>query len=90
MGPQDFNPTMAALVFLITALMDVVRAAYVKSVARNRAAVAATSGALVYLISAFSAFQFSQNLYYLLFVAAGSWTGTYAFLKIGTILTEKR
>ena len=90
MGPQDFSPYTAAIVFLVTALMDVVRAAYVKSVARNKAGVAATSGAVVYLISAFSAFQFSQNLYYLLFVAAGSWVGTYAFLKIGMIMADRR
>jgi uncharacterized membrane protein len=75
------SPLIAISVFLVTALMDALHAVYTKAVGDEKPAIAATSGAVIYLISAFAVIQYTQNPIYIVFVVLGSWTGTYVAIK---------
>jgi uncharacterized membrane protein YfcA len=79
-GTADLRVALA--VFLLTALMDGLHAIYTRAIATHCAGRAATFGSLIYLISAFAILQYTQNGWYLLFVVAGSWIGTYMGVKI--------
>jgi UDP-N-acetylmuramyl pentapeptide phosphotransferase/UDP-N-acetylglucosamine-1-phosphate transferase len=75
------DPLIAISVFLVTGLMDALHAVYTKAVSDAKPALAATSGSVIYLISAYAVIQYTQNLWYLLFMVTGSWFGTYLTIK---------
>ncbi len=72
------EPFIAISIFLLTAVMDALHAVYTKAISDSKPALAATSGSVIYLISAYAVIQYTQNLWYLLFMVAGSWVGTYS------------
>lgn len=71
------DPIIALSVFLVTAFMDVLHAIYTKAVSEDRPVLAATSGSVVYMVSAYAVIQYTQNWIYILFMVGGSWIGTY-------------
>jgi uncharacterized membrane protein YfcA len=75
------DPFIALSIFLVTGLMDALHAVYTKAIGDNKPAMAATSGSVIYLISAYAVIQYTQNWWYLLFMVAGSWVGTYLTVK---------
>lgn len=78
MGDLAIDPLVALGVLVATGVTD---AAYVffnaAVVARHRIR-AANWSAIWYLLSAFAVIKFTENAFYVLFAALGSWLGAYA------------
>lgn len=76
---------IAVTIFVATAFMDALHVVYTQAIGEEKPGAAATSGALIYVVSAFAVIQYTQNWVYVLFMVAGSWVGTYA-----TVVRNKR
>lgn len=75
------NPATAVGVFLLTAGMDALHAVYTKAVGDERAVLAASSGSVIYIVSAFAVIQYTQDWRYVIAMCAGSWVGTYVMVR---------
>ena len=75
----DINPLIAGGGILSTMVTD---AAYVffNAAVSSRRVMAANWSAIWYLLSAFAVISYTQNAFYVLFAAVGSWLGAYVSL----------
>ena len=72
------NPLIAGGVFVSTAVTDAVYVLFNAAVSARRRVAAANWSGIWYLLSAFAVISYTQNAFYVLFAAAGSWLGAYA------------
>lgn len=72
------NPLIAGGVLVATAVTDAVYVLFNAAVSGRRRVAAANWSGLWYLLSAFAVISYTQNAFYVLFAAAGSWLGAYA------------
>jgi uncharacterized membrane protein YfcA len=75
------DPATAVGIFLLTAGMDALHAVYTKAVGDDQAVLAASSGSVIYIISAFSVIHYTQDWRYLIAMCTGSWVGTYVMVR---------
>ncbi len=71
------HPLIALGVLASTAATDAVFVLFNAAVARRRRVRAANWSGLWYLLSAFAVISYTQNAWYVLFAAAGSWLGAF-------------
>ena len=74
---QAPSPLIAAGVMASTALTDAVYVLFNSAVSARRRISAANWSSLWYLLSAFAVISYTGNPIYVLFAAAGSWTGAF-------------
>lgn len=77
----SFSWFIAVAIFFAYVIIDFLYAAYTIYIQRKRAATAAWAGAMMYSLMAFGITEFTHNPLYIIFVAAGSWIGTYWSVK---------
>lgn len=77
----SFSWLIAIAVFFAYIVIDFLYAAYTIYIQRKKAATAAWAGALMYSLMAFGIMEYTHNPLYIIFVAAGSWIGTYYSVK---------
>jgi hypothetical protein len=83
---QEVQASMGLVIFLLTIVVDGLNTWHYRAIARKRAQSAATSGALVYLISCFAVLQYTENFAYVLFMMGGSWVGTYLVVRYAEVV----
>ncbi|GAN77704.1 hypothetical protein [Acidisphaera rubrifaciens] len=77
-----FNPLIAVGVLGSTAVTDAAYVFFNAAVAARRRVVAANWSGAWYLLSAFAVISYTQNAFYVVFAAAGSWLGAYASVSL--------
>lgn len=77
----DFDPFIAFALFIAYIVVDGIYAYYTLQVADRNAIAAASSGALMHFLLAAGVLGYTENVLYLLPLAAGSWVGTYLVVK---------
>lgn len=77
----SFNWVTAIAVFFAYIIIDFLYASYTIYIQRKLAGRAASAGALMYSLMAFGIMEYTHNPLYIIFVAAGSWLGTYWSVK---------
>jgi hypothetical protein len=78
---MEFSFVTAGLIFSAYILIDGMYAFYTQSIVKKRAAVSATTGALMHFLIAFGVLNYVQNFWYVIPLALGSWLGTYLVVK---------
>lgn len=78
----DFSWLTAATIFATYVVVDVLYAWYVICVERRRALAAAAISSVLYSLLAFGVITYSQNVLYLIPLAAGAFIGTYATVRL--------
>ncbi len=81
------DPRVAAGVFVCTAVTDAVYVMFNAAVSARRRFWAAHFSATWYLLSAFAVISYTQNVFYVLFAAGGSWLG--AFVSVSWLRRGK-
>lgn len=76
------DPLTAGAVLLATAATDAVYVMFTASVVARRRVHAASWSSLWYLLSSFAVISYTENWFYVLFAAAGSWIGAFASLTL--------
>ena len=74
---STFDWTIAIATFLAYLAVDALYAIYTIEVIRLRPASAATTGALIYVLSAFGIVNLVHNALYIIPLALGGWLGTF-------------
>jgi hypothetical protein len=77
------NPSLALLLFVFAAVVDVLWVRYTLAVTERQALRAATVGSLIYLFGAVGTVKYVQQPWYLAPLIAGAFTGTFFTLKWG-------
>jgi hypothetical protein len=77
---SSFSWPLAAATFLAYLAVDALYAIYTIEVVRLRPGRAATTGALIYVLSAFGIVNLVHNALYIIPLAAGGWLGTFAIV----------
>jgi hypothetical protein len=77
MWSLGIDPLIALGVFAATATTDAVYVMFTSAVIARRSLAAANWSATWYLLSSFAVLNYTSNWVYVLFAAAGSWTGAY-------------
>ena len=80
-APQDFSWYTALVVFFVYVGFDILYALYVLCVSRKQAVFASSISAVLYSLGAYGTVHYLSNLWYLLPLAAGAFTGTYIAVK---------
>jgi uncharacterized BrkB/YihY/UPF0761 family membrane protein len=78
---DDFSYLTAASIFATYVVIDMLYAWYIMSVNKKRALTAAFLTAIIYSLLAFGVVSYSKNIYYLIPLASGAFTGTYLMVK---------
>lgn len=78
---SEFNCVIAICIFFAYFFIDFLMAYYTVAVIKQKEFMAAHSGAAVYLLTSFGVINYTQNWWYILFIVAGSWLGTYVYVK---------
>ena len=78
---ESFNWFTAIAIFIGYFVIDWLMAYYTMAVVKNKEFMAAHSGAAVYLLTSYGVINYTQNWWYILFIVAGSWLGTYVYVK---------
>ncbi len=76
----DINPLIAGGGILSTMVTDAAYVFFNAAVSSRRRVMAANWSAIWYLLSAFAVISYTQNAFYVLFAAVGSWLGAYVSL----------
>jgi hypothetical protein len=79
---STFSWAVAAATFLAYLAVDALYAIYTIEVVRLRPASAATTGALIYVLSAFGIVNLVHNALYIIPLALGGWLGTFAVVWV--------
>jgi uncharacterized membrane protein YfcA len=79
---------IALSVLVLTGAMDYLHVIYTRYVVKHKAIQAATSGAVIYLISAYAVISYVDDPRYLVFVVLGSWLGTYLSIRFARKETD--
>jgi hypothetical protein len=77
----DFDFLIAIGIFVAYVLIDGMYAFYTQSVIKKKAALSATTGALMHFLIAFGVLNYVKNFWYVIPLALGSWVGTYLVVK---------
>jgi hypothetical protein len=85
---STFNWVLASATFLAYLAVDALYAVYTIEVLRLRPASAATSGALIHVLSAFGIVNPVHNALYVIPLALGGWLGTFGV--VGSDVGEPR
>jgi uncharacterized BrkB/YihY/UPF0761 family membrane protein len=78
---DEFSYITAASIFATYVVIDMLYAWYIMSVNKKRALTAAFLTAIIYSLLAFGVVSYSKNIYYLIPLASGAFTGTYLMVK---------
>ncbi len=78
---DDFSYLTAASIFATYVVIDMLYAWYIMSVNKKRALTAAFLTAIIYSLLAFGVVSYSKNIYYLIPLASGAFTGTYLMVR---------
>jgi hypothetical protein len=78
---DDFSYVTAATIFVTYVLIDMLYAWYIISVNKKQALTAALLTAVIYSLLAFGVVSYSKNIYYLVPLASGAFTGTYLMVR---------
>jgi hypothetical protein len=78
---EDFSYLTAASIFATYVVIDMLYAWYIMSVNKKRALTAAFLTAIIYSLLAFGVVSYSKNIYYLIPLASGAFTGTYLMVR---------
>jgi hypothetical protein len=78
---DDFSYLTAFSIFATYVVIDMLYAWYIMSVNKKRALTAAFLTAIIYSLLAFGVVSYSKNIYYLMPLASGAFTGTYLMVK---------
>ncbi len=78
---NEFNFFIAIGILVAYAVIDALNTHYTAAVAQKRPVVAASSGAIVYILIAFGIISFTENILYLIPLVIGSWTGTFFVVR---------
>src|SRR6187200_3639934 len=87
------NPLIALGVVASTAATDAAYVFFTAAVTSRRRVWAANWSAVWYMLSAFAVISYTENAFYVVFAALGSWLGAYAsmtWLHRGGLLTPPR
>jgi uncharacterized membrane protein YhaH (DUF805 family) len=76
-----FDPLTAAAVTIATAATDAVYVRFTSAVVRHRRLSAANWSSLWYLLSSFAVISYTDNWFYVVFAAIGSWLGAFVSLS---------
>ena len=76
-----FSWATAALIFITYVLIDMMYAWYVICVGKRQATTAALLTAAIYSLLAYGVVSYSQNIFYLIPLATGAFTGTYLMVR---------
>ena len=87
---EGFHFSTGALVFVAYAVVDALYARYTLSVTAVREWNAATIGAFIHFLLAFGVLQYTENPWYIVPLAAGSWVGTFWAVRRERTRREKR
>jgi hypothetical protein len=74
---MSLNPLIAIGVVVSTATTDAVYVLFNAAVSERRRIRAASWSSIWYLLSAFAVISYTQNAFYVLFAATGSWIGAF-------------
>jgi uncharacterized membrane protein YhaH (DUF805 family) len=77
MPPISIDPWIAIGVIVATAATDGVYVMFTAAVAARRRVPAASWSSLWYLLSSFAVISYTNNWFYVVFAALGSWVGAY-------------
>jgi uncharacterized BrkB/YihY/UPF0761 family membrane protein len=78
---DKFSYITAASIFATYVVIDMLYAWYIMSVNKKRALTAAFLTAIIYSLLAFGVVSYSKNIYYLIPLASGAFTGTYLMVR---------
>jgi hypothetical protein len=78
---DEFSYITAASIFATYVVIDMLYAWYIMSVNKKRALTAAFLTAIIYSLLAFGVVSYSKNIYYLIPLASGAFTGTYLMVR---------
>lgn len=81
MKPEEFSIVVCVSVFVAYAVIDALYAWYVYAVAKHRAFMSANIGAGMHFLMAYGVISYTNNWWYILPLAAGSWLGTFCVVK---------
>ena len=81
MWPVQIDPLVAAGVVLATAMTDAVYVMFTSAVVARRRLPAATWSSIWYLLSSFAVISYTDNWFYVIFAAIGSWLGAFISLS---------
>jgi presenilin-like A22 family membrane protease len=86
---DEFNYITACTVFLVYVIIDCLYAAYVISVSRGQALLAATCTSIIYSLLAFGVLSYSKNVWYIVPLASGAFLGTFITVKFRNYLPKE-
>ncbi len=82
MWPVSIDPWLAVGVAIATATTDAVYVMFTSAVVARRRVPAATWSSIWYLLSSFAVISYTNNWFYVVFAAAGSWVGAYISMTL--------
>lgn len=77
----NFDFTIALLIFVAYAILDAFMAKYTIEVSRLNEYRAATTGVITHFLLAFGVINYTQNWLYIFPLVAGSWIGTFCYIR---------
>lgn len=78
---KSFDAGIAFLIFIAYAILDAFMAKYTIEVASLNEYRAATTGVITHFLLAFGVINYTQNYLYIFSLVAGSWLGTWWFVR---------
>jgi len=78
---NDFSISTAAAIFFTYVLIDMLYAWYIICVNKRQAVTAAILTSIIYSLLAFGVVSYSKNIFYLIPLASGAFTGTFLMVK---------
>ena len=78
---KEFNFYIAGLIFVTYVVTDALYAKYTLDVANYNKYRAATIGTSIHFLMAFGVISYTQNWFYIIPLAMGSWVGTFIIVR---------
>lgn len=78
---MEFDWFRASLLFVVYLATDYLFAYYTKRVVEGKAYLAAHAGTIIVFLAAFGVISYTENPWYILPIAMGSWVGTFLSVK---------
>lgn len=78
---ESFSIIKAVTIFGVYTLIDALYAYYILCVGRRSSIRAANCSAIIYSLLAYGVISYSENILYLIPLAAGAWVGTFLTVK---------
>lgn len=78
---DNFSYTTAFMIFSTYVVIDMLYAWYIISVNNRKAFTAAILTSIIYSLLAFGVVSYSKNIFYLIPLASGAFTGTFLMVK---------